>query len=145
MPTEELREDADRYLMHTYARQPISIVRGRGSRVYDLEGREYVDFVAGVAVNVLGHGHPDLIAAIQKQSQHLLHASNLYYTEPQVKLAQALVEHSFAKKVFFCNSGAEANEAAIKLARRYGHGSMGPTVSKSLPCCSPFMAEPWLR
>jgi acetylornithine/N-succinyldiaminopimelate aminotransferase len=125
MPTEELREDADRYLMHTYERQPISIVRGRGSRVFDLEGREYVDFVAGVAVNVLGHGHPDLIAAIQKQSQHLLHASNLYYTEPQVKLAQALVEHSFAKKVFFCNSGAEANEAAIKLARRYAHGKYG--------------------
>jgi acetylornithine aminotransferase len=125
MPTEELREDADRYLMHTYARQPISIVRGRGSRVYDLEGREYVDFVAGVAVNVLGHGHPDLIAAIQKQSQHLLHASNLYYTEPQVKLAEALVEHSFAQKVFFCNSGAEANEAAIKLARRYAHDKYG--------------------
>lgn len=125
MPTEELREDADRYLMHTYARQPISIIRGRGSRVYDLEGREYVDFVAGVAVNVLGHGHPDLIAAIQKQSQHLLHASNLYYTEPQVKLAEALVENSFAKKVFFCNSGAEANEAAIKLARRYAHGKYG--------------------
>jgi acetylornithine/N-succinyldiaminopimelate aminotransferase len=125
MPTEELREDADRYLMQTYTRQPISIVRGRGSRVFDLEGREYVDFVAGVAVNVLGHGHPDLIAAIQKQSQHLLHASNLYYTEPQVKLAEALVEHSFAKKVFFCNSGAEANEAAIKLARRYAHGKYG--------------------
>lgn len=125
MPTEELREDADRYLMQTYARQPISIVRGRGSRVFDLEGREYVDFVAGVAVNVLGHGHPDLIAAIQKQSQHLLHASNLYYTEPQVKLAEALVEHSFAKKVFFCNSGAEANEAAIKLARRHAHGKYG--------------------
>ena len=125
MPTEELREDADRYLMHTYTRQPISIVRGRGSRVFDLEGREYVDFVAGVAVNVLGHGHPDLIAAIQKQSQHLLHASNLYYTEPQVKLAEALVEHSFAQKVFFCNSGAEANEAAIKLARRYAHNKHG--------------------
>ena len=125
MPTEELREGADRYLMHTYTRQPISIVRGRGTRVYDLEGREYLDFVAGVAVNVLGHGHPDLIAAIQKQSQHLLHASNLYYTEPQVKLAEALVEHSFAKKVFFCNSGAEANEAAIKLARRYANGKYG--------------------
>ena len=125
MPTEELREDAGRYLMHTYTRQPISIVRGRGSRVYDLEGREYVDFVAGVAVNILGHGHPDLIAAIQKQSQHLLHASNLYYTEPQVKLAEALVEHSFAQKVFFCNSGAEANEAAIKLARRYAHEKYG--------------------
>ncbi len=125
MATEELREDADRYLMNTYARTPISIVRGRGSRVYDLEGREYLDFVAGIAVNVLGHGHPDLIAAIQKQAQHLLHASNLYYTEPQAKLAKMLVEQSFAKKVFFCNSGAEANEAAIKLARRYAHKKYG--------------------
>jgi acetylornithine/N-succinyldiaminopimelate aminotransferase len=125
MPTEELRQDADRYLMNTYARSPISVVRGRGSKVYDLEGREYLDFVAGIAVNVLGHGHPDLIAAIQKQAQHLLHASNLYYTEPQTRLAKALVTHSFAKKVFFCNSGAEANEAAIKLARRYAHQKYG--------------------
>ena len=125
MPTEELKQDADRYLMNTYARTPISIVRGRGSRVYDLEGREYLDFVAGIAVNVLGHGHPDLVAAIQKQAQHLLHASNLYYTEPQTKLAKMLVEHSFARKVFFCNSGAEANEAAIKLARRYAHQKYG--------------------
>ena len=126
MPTEELRQDAERYLMNTYARAPISVVRGRGSRVYDLEGREYLDFVAGIAVNVLGHSHPDLIAAIQKQTQHLLHASNLYLTEPQVRLAQLLVERSFAKKVFFCNSGAEANEAAIKLARRYAHQKHGP-------------------
>ncbi|WP_447978688.1 acetylornithine transaminase [Candidatus Nitrospira bockiana] len=125
MPTEELRQDSDRFLMHTYARTPISIVRGRGSRVYDLEGREYLDFVAGIAVNVLGHGHPDVIAAIQKQSQHLLHASNLYYTEPQVRLAELLATHSFAEKVFFCNSGAEANEAAIKLSRRYAHQKYG--------------------
>jgi acetylornithine aminotransferase len=125
MPTEELRQDADRYLMNTYARTPISIVRGRGCKVYDLEGREYLDFVAGIAVSVLGHGHPDLVAAIQKQAQHLLHASNLYYTEPQTKLAKRLVEHAFAKKVFFCNSGAEANEAAIKLARRYAHEKYG--------------------
>ncbi len=126
MPTEELKQDAERYLMATYARQPISIVRGRGSRVYDMEGREYIDFVAGIAVNVLGHAHPDLTLAIQKQAQHLLHASNLYYTEPQVRLAQALVDHSFADKVFFCNSGAEANEAAIKLARRYSFEKYGP-------------------
>lgn len=125
MPTDELREETDRYLMNTYARLPISIVRGRGCKVYDLEGREYLDFVAGIAVNVLGHCHPDLVAAIQKQAQHLLHASNLYYTEPQTKLAKMLVEHSFAKKVFFCNSGAEANEAAIKLARRYAHQKYG--------------------
>jgi acetylornithine aminotransferase len=90
-----------------------------------LEGREYLDFVAGIAVNVLGHGHPDLVLAIQKQVQQLVHTSNLYYTEPQVRLAKALVEHSFAQKVFFCNSGAEANEAAIKLARKYAHDKYG--------------------
>lgn len=126
MLTEELRRQAELYLMNTYQRQPLSIVRGRGARVYDLEGREYIDFVGGIAVNLLGHGHPDLILAIQKQLMHLIHASNLYFTEPQVNLAQMLVDHSFADKVFFCNSGAEANEAAIKLARRYAHGKYGP-------------------
>ncbi len=125
MPTEELKQDAEQYLMGTYARQPISIVRGRGSKVYDLEGREYIDFVGGIAVNLLGHGHPDLVLAIQRQAAQLIHTSNLYYTEPQVKLAQVLVEHSFADKAFFCNSGAEANEAAIKLARRYSHDTYG--------------------
>ena len=125
MPTDELKQDTEQYVMGTYQRQPISIVRGRGTRVYDLEGREYVDFVAGIAVNLLGHGHPDLVLAIQKQAAQLIHTSNLYYTEPQVKLAQILVDHSFADQVFFCNSGAEANEAAIKLARRYSHGKYG--------------------
>ncbi|HSB45898.1 MAG TPA: acetylornithine transaminase [Nitrospira sp.] len=126
MPTEELKQGTEQYLMGTYARQPISIVRGRGTKVYDLEGREYIDFVGGVAVNILGHGHPDLVLAIQRQAAQLIHTSNLYYTEPQVKLAQMLVDHSFADKVFFCNSGAEANEAAIKLARRYSHDKYGP-------------------
>ncbi len=125
MPTDELKDDANRYIMPTYARQPLSIVRGRGTKVYDLEGREYIDFVAGIAVNLLGHGHPDLIHAIQRQAQQLIHTSNLYYTEPQVNLARVLVDHSFADKVFFCNSGAEANEAAIKLARRYSHDKYG--------------------
>lgn len=126
MPTEELKDDAAKYLMQTYTRQPVSIVRGRGAKVYDLEGREYLDFVGGIAVNVLGHGHPDLVQAIQRQAAQLIHTSNLYYTEPQVKLARLLVDHSFADRVFFCNSGAEANEAAIKLARRYGHERHGP-------------------
>lgn len=125
MLTEEVRREADQYLMNTYARLPLSIARGRGAKVYDLEGREYIDFVAGIAVNLLGHGHPDLVLAIQKQAVQLIHASNLYYTGPQVKLAKVLVEHSFADKVFFCNSGAEANEAAIKLARRYAHNKHG--------------------
>lgn len=126
MLTEELRQEAERYLMNTYVRQPISIARARGARVYDLEGREYLDFVGGVAVNSLGHNHPDLMLALQKQLVQVIHTSNLYYTVPQVALAKALVERSFAKKVFFCNSGAEANEAAIKLARRYGHEKRGP-------------------
>src|SRR6476661_10771868 len=125
MPSQNLRDDADTYLMQTYSRQPITIVRGRGTKVYDLEGREYVDFVGGIAVNILGHGHPDLVLAIQHQAAQLIHTSNLYYTEPQVKLGQMLVEHSFADKVFFCNGGAEANEAAIKLARRYSHDKYG--------------------
>ena len=125
MPTEELKDDAAKYLMQTYLRQPISIVRGRGTRVYDREGREYLDFVGGIAVNILGHGHPDLVHAIQRQAAQLIHVSNLYYTEPQVQLAKLLVDHSFADRVFFCNSGAEANEAAIKLARRYAHGKYG--------------------
>jgi len=125
MPTEELKQDASRYLMQTYTRQPLAIMRGRGTKVYDLEGREYIDFVGGIAVNILGHGHPDLVQAIQRQAAQMIHTSNLYYTEPQVKLAQMLVDHSFADKVFFCNSGAEANEAAIKLVRRYSHDKYG--------------------
>ncbi len=126
MLTEELDRYSSQYLMHTYARAPISIVRGQGCKVYDAEGREYLDFVAGVAVNALGHGHPDLVMAIEQQARHLIHASNLYYSEPQVQLAQQLCNLSFGQKVFFCNSGAEANEAAIKLARKYASESIGP-------------------
>lgn len=125
MPTQDLKDNAAKYLMQTYTRQPISIVRGHGAKVYDMEGREYLDFVGGIAVNLLGHGHPDLVQAIQQQAAQLIHVSNLYYTEPQVTLAKILVEHSFADRVFFCNSGAEANEAAIKLARRYAHMKYG--------------------
>lgn len=126
MLTEELELYSSQYLMQTYARLPISIVRGQGCKVFDAEGREYLDFVAGVAVNALGHSHPDLITAIEQQVRHLIHASNLYYSEPQVQLAQQLVELSFGQKVFFCNSGAEANEAAIKLARKYAAEAFGP-------------------
>jgi len=119
MLTEELDRYSSQYLMPTYARIPLSIVRGQGCKVYDAEGREYLDCVAGIAVNALGHGHPDLVHAIEKQARHLIHTSNLYYSEPQVQLARQLVELSFGQKVFFGNSGAEANEAAIKLARKY--------------------------
>ena len=125
MLTEELMQGARQYLMDTYARYPLALARGQGTKVYDVEGREYLDFLAGIAVNVLGHCHPKVTLALQQQAQRLLHVSNLFYTEPQVKLAQVLVEHSFADKVFFCNSGAEANEAAIKLARRRAHAKDG--------------------
>src|SRR4029079_5170720 len=125
MPTEELKLDAARYLMQTYTRQPLSIARGHGTKVYALEGRQTRDFVRGIAVNVLGHGHPDLVHAIQHQAAQLIHTSNLYYTEPQVKLGQMLVEHSFPHTVSSRNGGAEGNEAPITLARRYSHDKYG--------------------
>ena len=114
-------ELADRYLMQTGRRLPVTFVRGSGARLYDEEGREYLDFVAGIAVNSLGHAHPDVVAAVAEQASRLVHASNLYFTRPQAELARRLVELAFPSRVFFCSSGAEANEAAIKLARKWGH------------------------
>jgi predicted acetylornithine/succinylornithine family transaminase len=113
-------ELAERYLMQTGRRLPVTFVRGRGCMVYDDAGREYLDLVAGIAVNLLGHSHPDVVAAVSEQAGQLIHTSNLYFTQPQVELAQRLVEVSFPSRAFFCNSGAEANEAAIKLARKWG-------------------------
>ena len=113
-------ELADRYLMQTGKRLPITFVRGHGCLVYDDSGREYLDLVAGIAVNLLGHAHNDVVAALTKQASSLIHTSNLYFTQPQVELAQRLVELSFPSRVFLCNSGAEANEAAIKIARKWG-------------------------
>jgi acetylornithine/N-succinyldiaminopimelate aminotransferase len=130
MPSDDLIAQAQQYLMNTYARQPVVFSKGRGTRLYDPEGKEYLDFVSGVAVNILGHCHPNVTVAFQKQAQRLVHVSNLYHNEPQIKLARTLVERSFADKVFFCNSGAEANEAAIKLARKYGHDRYGPERSE---------------
>ena len=113
-------ELSDRYLMQTGRRLQVTFVRGRGSLIYDDQGREYLDLVAGIAVNLLGHAHPDVLAALNKQAGALIHTSNLYFTQPQVELARRLVELSFSSRVFFCNSGAEANEAAIKIARKWG-------------------------
>jgi acetylornithine aminotransferase/acetylornithine/N-succinyldiaminopimelate aminotransferase len=113
------------YVANTYTRFPIALVRGKGARVWDADGKEYLDFVAGIAVNCLGHNHPAVARAIRRQSAKLLHVSNLYHIEPQSELARDLCRHSFAERVFFCNSGAEANEAAIKLARRYGAEWLG--------------------
>jgi len=111
-------------LMPTYARFPLVLVQGLGATVRDVDGKRYLDFVSGVAVNALGHCDPVLVKQIQGQAETLLHVSNLYYNLPQIELAQALVQHSFADKVFFCNSGAEAVEAAIKLARKFAKEKM---------------------
>ena len=110
---------ADRVIAATYKRFPIVIERGQGCTVWDTKGRAYIDFVSGIAVCNLGHSHPRIADAVARQARKLVHVSNLYYTIPQTELAHALVENSFADRVFFGNSGAEANEAAIKLARKY--------------------------
>ena len=114
-----LAERADRVLMRTYARLPVAFVRGEGTRLWDTEGRSYLDFVSGLAVNSLGHAHPRLAEAIAEAARSLLHTSNLYYIPWQVELAEELARRTGMARAFFCNSGAEANEAAIKLARRY--------------------------
>jgi predicted acetylornithine/succinylornithine family transaminase len=119
MSEKKLIDESKKYLMNTYNRNPIVLRKGREVKVWSSDGKEYLDFVGGIAVNCLGHCHPKVVVAIQKQAQRLLHVSNLYHIEPQIQLAKLLVGLSCADKAFFCNSGAEANEAAIKLARKY--------------------------
>ncbi|BAZ41784.1 acetylornithine and succinylornithine aminotransferase [Calothrix sp. NIES-4101] len=111
----------DKAVMSTYGRYALALERGQGCRVWDTQGREYLDFVAGIATCTLGHAHPAMVEAVTRQIQKLHHVSNLYYIPEQGELAKWLVKHSCADRVFFCNSGAEANEAAIKLARKYAH------------------------
>jgi acetylornithine aminotransferase len=115
------QQSFDRSVMTTYGRFPIALERGQGSRVWDTKGNEYLDFVAGIATCTLGHAHPALIKTVTEQIQKLHHVSNLYYIPEQGDLAQWLTGHSCMDRVFFCNSGAEANEAAIKLVRKYAH------------------------
>ncbi|TKB11786.1 aspartate aminotransferase family protein [Desulforhopalus sp. IMCC35007] len=114
---EELKKRGDAVIVGSYARYPAAMVSGSGCRLTDADGREYLDFLSGIAVCALGHCHPQVSETICTQAKKLVHASNLYYTQPQIELAELICAHSFAEKVFFCNSGAEANEAAIKLAR----------------------------
>ncbi len=121
MTTREIIATADQRLMPTYARNPVAFVRGDGARLWDADGREYLDFFSCLSVTNLGHAPRAVVDAIGAQASRLLHVSNLHYCEPQARLAELLCAHSFADRVFFCNSGAEANEAAIKLARRWGH------------------------
>jgi predicted acetylornithine/succinylornithine family transaminase len=120
MTTRQLADAEHTYLMATFKRLPITLVEGRGVLAKDDQGREYVDMVAGIAVNLLGHAHPAVAQAVAEQAARLVHTSNLYYSEPQVQLAKRLVELSFPSRVFFANSGAEANECAIKIARKWG-------------------------
>jgi acetylornithine aminotransferase/acetylornithine/N-succinyldiaminopimelate aminotransferase len=117
--TKTLLEWANRYLLQNYARAPLCLVRGEGARVWDTDGKEYLDFVGGIAVDALGHCHPKIVGAIREQATTLLHVSNLYQIPSQIHLAKLLCDHSFADRAFFCNSGTEANEAAIKLVRKY--------------------------
>ena len=119
-------EKADRYIMRTYGRFPLVPVKGEGCYLWDADGKKYLDFLAGVAVNNLGHCHPAVTAALARQAAELIHCSNYYHIPQQIELAELLCSHSFADKAFFCNSGAEANEAAIKLARKYSREKFGP-------------------
>ncbi len=115
----DIKQTADQVITQTYARYPLALVKGQGTTLYDDQGKAYTDFIAGIAVCNLGHAHPKLVAAMTAQAETLWHVSNLFYTQPQTELAAWLTGHSFADRVFFANSGAEANEGAIKLARKY--------------------------
>lgn len=120
MNTAEIVEKNSKYVMNSYGRISVAFEKGEGTKIWDADGNEYLDFVAGIAVTNLGHGNKKVVEAIKAQAEKLIHTSNMYYIEPQVKLAEMLVEGTHFAQAFFCNSGAEANEAAIKLARKYG-------------------------
>ncbi len=123
---EGIQQECSRHIFGTYTRFPVAFVKGAGCRLWDDAGKEYLDFLAGIAVCSLGHSHPEVARAISEAAGKLIHVSNLFYTYPQVELAAQLTRLSFADKVFFSNSGAEANEAAIKLARKYSRDTFGP-------------------
>ncbi len=118
-------EESSKYIMNTYSRFPVVLEKGRGVNIWSVDGKRYTDFFAGLAVNVLGHCYPRLVVAMQKQTQRLIHISNFYHNEMQINFARLLVKNSFAEKVFFSNSGSEANEAAVKLARKYSKEKIG--------------------
>ena len=125
MDTQEIIDLEGRFVLQTYGRPGFVLERGKGVYLYDTDGKAYLDFVGGIAVNALGYGDPEILTAIQEQSEKLIHVSNLYHTIPHAQLAQMLVEHSFAGRVFFCNSGAEAVEGALKFARKYSSTHFG--------------------
>ncbi|MEW6460282.1 MAG: aspartate aminotransferase family protein [Pseudomonadota bacterium] len=132
------RADFDQFMVPNYAPAAFVPVRGLGSRVWDQSGRELIDFAGGIAVNVLGHCHPALVAALTEQANTLWHISNVFTNEPALRLGKKLVEATFAERVFFCNSGAEANEAAFKLARRVAHDRFGPEKHEIIAATNSF-------
>lgn len=138
MNSKEIIELGDKYLMRNVGRLPLAPVKGEGARLWDADGNEYLDFVSGIAVNSLGHCHPAVTGAICRQAKKLIHCSNLYYIELQVLLARLLAENSGLDKAFFCNSGAEANEAAIKLARKYAKLKHGPEKVEIITALNSF-------
>ena len=121
----EIKEKTEKFLFNTYAKLPRAFYFGQGELLYDTENKSYIDFMSGIAVTALGHGEADIVEAIREQSDRILHSSNLFYNQEQALLAEALISHTFPGKVFLCNSGTEANEAAFKLCRRYGQKSKG--------------------
>lgn len=132
------RETFDTVMVPNYAPQAMVPVRGKGSRLWDQQGNEYIDFAGGIAVNALGHCHPVLIKALKEQGNRLWHLSNVYTNEPALSLAEKITQYTFADKVFFCNSGTEANEAAFKLARRYAWDHHGPEKNEIIAFDSAF-------
>jgi acetylornithine/N-succinyldiaminopimelate aminotransferase len=134
MSNDQIRQEHEQFVMNTYGRQPIAFVKGQGLTLTDADGREYQDFLAGLAVSSLGHCHPSVVEAVRKQVGELIHTSNLYLVANQSKLARYLVDLAFAGKgkAFFCNSGAEANEAAVKLARRWQEKVAGKPERKTV-------------
>jgi acetylornithine aminotransferase len=138
MNSQQWIEKADHYIMKTYGRYPLVPVRGEGCWLWDADGKRYLDFLAGVAVNSLGHCHPRVVEALRRQAGELIHCSNFYHIPQQIELAELLCGRSFADRAFFCNSGAEANEAAIKLARKYSREKFGPDRYEIITALSSF-------
>ena len=132
------RADFDRLMVPNYAPVDMIPVRGDGSRLWDQQGRDYIDLAGGIAVNALGHAHPQVVEALTEQAQKLWHVSNIMTNEPALRLASKLVAATFADKVLFVNSGAEANEAAFKLARRWAHDQVGPDKHEIIACSNSF-------
>lgn len=138
MTAGEMKEKEAKYVMHTYGRFDIALDHGAGATLWDMDGKKYIDLTSGIGVNSLGHGNPKLVEAISEQAAKLMHASNLYYTEPMVKTAETLITATGMGKIFFANSGAEANEGAIKLARKYSYDKYGEGRNKIVTLIQSF-------